>query len=75
MDLDKQGKKMISTGLKLIVIFVMFYGYLFVYDMWGFERAIISLIFFSMLNLSGNLNNIAQELKKGNELKIIPKES
>lgn len=75
MDYEKQGKKMIGTGFKLIFIFVIFYGYLFLYDMWGFERALISLVFFSMLNLSGNLNSISQELKRSNDYKIVPKES
>ena len=75
MDYEKQGKKMIGTGLKLIFIFVIFYGYLFVYETWGFERALLALGFFSMLNISGNLNTIAQELKKNREDNITLKES
>ena len=75
MDYAEQGKKMMKNGFKLIFIFLIFYGYLYMYDTFGFERALLGLIFFSVLNLSGNLNNISVELKKMNDYKIIPKES
>lgn len=67
MNLDELSKKFMKLGSKLFIIMLIWYGYLYLADVFGIERAIITLGFFGILILSGNLSSLTNELRELNK--------
>ena len=67
--MDEWGKKLIKLGLQGLLIVLIWQGYLYTIEFIGYDKAFVSLIFFGFLIISGNLGNIAIELKEMNKIK------
>jgi len=67
MDFEKWGKQLRKIGLQLFLVLLIWQGYIYTIDLWGYQRALITLGFFSVLIISGNLSSIQKELEKMNK--------